>query len=275
MHDTLPSARTLPEGEQAFLRHGSLWQIQAQIWGAIMLRDMRSRFFGNALGYLVIVGWPVTHMAVVIAIHQFQGTAAIYGNSLMAYLVCGFLPLFAVVYMSRMTVYSVAYNIPLLSFPAIKPMDLLIGHTLLEVVNACLMALFFFGVLSLFGYDMEPHHLIDAFIAFGAAILLGIGLGVLNGVIALLARGWITGYALVIILMYLTSGALVDVDRMPEQVRQIFQINPVYECVSWMHAAFLDIHGPPDFGHGYILACGLGSLAIGLALERFVRGRIR
>lgn len=252
----------------------SVWRVQWRVWFAIMLRDMRSRFFGNLFGYVVLLAWPIAHMGVVILIHSFQGTAESYGDNLMAYLTSGFLPVFIFVYMSRFTIYAAALNQPLLAFPIVKPLDLLIGHSLLEVVSACLVAIIFFTVLVAAGFDVEPHHYADAFLAFGATLLLGFGTGVLNGAIALLIRPWLTGYSLIVIIIYLTSGALIPAENMPENVRQILAINPVFHCVEWMHSAFLDVDTVPGPDKVYLMAFAVGSMLLGLVIERFFRGRI-
>lgn len=274
-HDIISSMRAISDGRLGHRRPESIFRVQWRIWVAVMLRDMRSRFFGNGLGYIVLLAWPISHMSIVMIMHAFQGTAQIYGDSLMAYLLSGFLPVFVFVYMSRLTVFALSQNVPLLSFPAVKPLDLIIGHSILEAASACLMTGLFFIPLSLAGYDLVPRHLTEAFLAFGTTMLLGFGFGILNGAIALMARPWVVGYNLVVIVIYISSGALIPAENMPQQLREIVVINPVFGCVEWMHSAFLDIGSLTSLsGKLYPLGCGIGSLVIGLALERLFRGRI-
>jgi len=247
---------------------------QIRVWLAIMLRDMRARFFGNGLGYVVIVGWPICHIGVLLAIYSARGMIQPYGDSLVAYIAVGLLPVITFIYFSRFTMLSIIFNSPLLSFPVVKPLDLLLGHAFLEVINAFLIYLVTIGVVSLLGYDMMPRHLLVAFSAFGASLFLGLGFGILNGVIASFAKIWATGYAFVIITLYITSGTVVSPDSLPEKIRDILWYNPAFHLVEWMRSAYYDGYGAGMLDKSYVLCFALATLFLGLVLERFLRGRI-
>jgi capsular polysaccharide transport system permease protein len=62
----------------------SSWQMlqaQGRILVAIMLRDVRTRFFGSALGFLIAIGWPLSHIFILLVINTAVGKAAPYGDS--------------------------------------------------------------------------------------------------------------------------------------------------------------------------------------------------
>ena len=41
------------------LRGVALMRAQARILAALMLRDIRTRFFGSAWGFLIVIAWPL------------------------------------------------------------------------------------------------------------------------------------------------------------------------------------------------------------------------
>lgn len=256
------------------LRGLSLIRLQSRVWLAVMLRDMRSRFFGNWIGYIFLIGWPIGHIGILLLINSLRGRPYFYGQDLILYLTVGFLPLFNVIYMSRQTVIAMVLNISLFSFPIVKPLDLLVGHAALEVINAFLVSIIVFAVLSILGIDFYPRHPMEALFAFFASIYLGIGLAVLNGVIVFLFRPWVTGYALVAIILYISSGAIIDVEGLPDRIVTILEINPVLHLVIWMRGAYFDGYGANVLSREYPLLFATFAILIGLFLERLTRGRI-
>jgi capsular polysaccharide transport system permease protein len=61
-----------------------------------------------------------------------------------------------------------------------------------------------------------PRDITQASFAFGASILLGLGMGIINAIVAMAFVGWMTGYALIIVSLYLSSGVMFVPDSLPE-----------------------------------------------------------
>lgn len=253
----------------------SAWAIQRRIWLAVMLRDMRTRFFGNGLGWLVQVAWPITHVGILVLFHSIRETVPPYGDSSVVFYLVGFLPFLTFVYISRYSMIAILWNSALLSFPVVKPLDLMFGHIFLEVVNSFLVWIVLFLALSIVGYDVMPRHIVQAFAAYGACILLGAGFGLCNAVIARMIRGWATGYTLVIICFYITSGTLILPEEAPPQFQHVMALDPIFHGVEWMRSAYYDGYGANLLAKWYILAWGAGMVLLGLALERFLRNKAR
>jgi capsular polysaccharide transport system permease protein len=254
-------------------RPESLWRIQRRIWLAVMLRDMRTRFFGNGLGFIIQVAWPATHVAILVAIHALRSLEPPYGDSSIVFYTVGVLPFLTFVYISRFTMVAIAWNAPLLSFPVVKILDLVVGHIFLEVVNSCLVWIVIMLALSIAGLDVMPRHVIDAFCAYGACLLLGAGFALCNAVIARLVKPWLTGYVLIVICFYITSGAVVTPEEAPPTFQKLMTLNPIFHGVEWMRSAYYDGYGADLLEKWYILAWGVGSLFLGFVLERFLRNR--
>ncbi len=251
----------------------ALLQLQFRVIVAIMLRDIRTRFFGHGVGYLAMIAWPLTHILILLAIFVLLGRSSPYGESMTLFFATGLVPFMAYSYMSRWTMLSLIFNRPLLVFPAIKTLDVLLARALLELLGNCcsiILLLFIFWTLDI---DFMPADLVQASFALGAGMLLGAGFGIINGVIAMGFPTWGTGYGLVLVLMYMISGIYFVPDALPETVRNILSYNPSLQTVEWMRSAYYEGYST-ILDKSYTVWFGLVTIFLGLIIERFVRGHL-
>ncbi|HJQ57146.1 MAG TPA: ABC transporter permease [Vineibacter sp.] len=251
----------------------ALLRAQFRVIVAIMLRDIRTRFFGHGLGFLIAIAWPLLHVLILIGLFTSFGRGTPYGESMVVFFATGLVPFFAFSYMSRFTMFSLVTNRPLLVFPAIKVLDILLARALLEILGSFCSIILLLIIFWLLDIDFTPADTVEATFALGAAMLLGAGFGILNGIIAMAVPTWATGYALVIIVLYMISGILFVSDSLPETVRYYVSFNPALQAVEWMRSAYY-----PDYSSildkRYAIWWGLGTIFIGLLIERLVRGRL-
>lgn len=243
------------------------------IW-AVMLRDMRTRFFNHGLGYTIAVAFPLVHILILIAIWSFFGRAAPFGEHAAVFFGVALAPFMAWNYMSRFIMLSLIMNQPLLAFPAVKIMDVLLGRGVLEMLGSCCMLMFLMGLGTVAGYEVMPADIVDAAAAWAAALGLGLGFGMVNAVIAMAAPFWVTAYTLLLILFYILSGIIFLPSDLPTWLGEALSWLPTLQLVEWMRTAFFE--GYPDtlLNRGYLLAWIFGSIALGLGLERIARGRL-
>jgi ABC-type polysaccharide/polyol phosphate export permease len=62
---------------------------QRRVLLALMLRNIRTRFFGHGLGYLIAIAWPLTHILIVVAVFTLLGRVAPYGDSVVLFIPTG------------------------------------------------------------------------------------------------------------------------------------------------------------------------------------------
>jgi capsular polysaccharide transport system permease protein len=102
-----------------------------------------------------------------------------------------------------------------------------------------------------------------------AAILLGIGIGTINVGIIAFFPGWLMGYALFSIILYITSGVMFLPSMLPDVIYQVLRYNPIVQIIEWVRLAY-----EPQVGvqvdYIYVLLWAFGSLTLGLLLERQV-----
>jgi capsular polysaccharide transport system permease protein len=254
-----------------------LWsaaQRQRRVLFALMLRDIRTRFFGSGLGYLLAIAWPLSHILVVVAILIGVGRSAPYGDSVALFVATGALPFMIFSYVSRFIMISVFTARPLLAFPEVKLLDMFIAAAILETLAACCVTLTLIIIAWFAGINVIPHDIVQAFYAFGAAVLLGVGSGMLNGMIALAVPFWMTGYALLTIALWMSAGIFFVPDALPAILREPLAWQPVLQIVEWMRSAYYEGYGDVLLDRGYVLGVAVGSIFFSLALERAIRGHL-
>jgi capsular polysaccharide transport system permease protein len=254
------------------------WQMlaaQGRILHALMLRDIKTRFGGTELGFLIAVAWPLSHILILLLINSGLGRAAPYGDSAALWFATGIIPFMAFNYMSRFIMMGIVLNRPLLSFPVVKIMDILMARAIVEVLSAGLVILITLAIFWGYGIDFMPADVVQAASALLAMMLLGLGFGVINGIIAAAFPFWITIYALSMILFWISSGILFVPDALPEAFRVPLSYLPYLQGVEWMRSAYYDGYGSVVIDKTYLVAVGAVSLFAGLIFERLVRGRLR
>jgi capsular polysaccharide transport system permease protein len=236
-----------------------------------MLRDVRTRYFGTPLGFVIATAFPLVNIFIVLAISTVAGRAAPYGDSAALWFGCGLVPFMAFQYMSRYTVLGIVMNKSLIGFPVVKIIDILLARGIVEVLNAgvvTLAAMFTFGLM---GVDFMPSDPVQAVYAMCACLLLGMGFGIVNGVIAGLIPFWAMGYGLFGIVMWAASGVVLSPENFPEAAQYWLSFNPALQGIVWMRSAYYEGYGENLLDKSYMVNFGITSLFLGLLLARLFR----
>lgn len=244
---------------------------QLHVFNALILHDVKARFFGNGLGYILMILWPTSHIAVVVAIYYFTSREAPYGSDRLLYAAIGVLPFIIWNYISRFTLLAVVQNRSFLQYPPVKPLDIMIARQGLELVSSTIITVALVLFLVLCQSDVWPHRIDQAAFALLSAVLLGIGFGIFNGVICMLFPFWNVCYVLILIVFWATSGVAINPEAMPTAIGELLAWNPLLHCIEWLRLAYYDDFPAHLLNKSYVIYVGAGSLACGLVMERLLR----
>ena len=238
---------------------------------AVMLRDMRSRFFNHGLGFLLVSLWPLAHILILLTIYRLVGRVAPFGDSLAVFFATGLVPTLTFMYVSRFMGLSLILNKPMLAFPVVKVLDVMAARAVLEIIAAFVTLFFVFVILLLLGADPFPRDPFEALYAYLSVLLLAIGVGTVAGVITMFFRFFITLYALFLIVLYVSSGTLFVASSLPTELSYPLSFNPLAHAVEWMRLAYYEGYSAHILDKQYLIVFGLTALCIGLGLERLLR----
>ncbi len=249
-------------------------RVQRRVIGALILRDMKTRFGRSHLSYLVAIAWPLGHMLGIMGVQFITGRVVPIGTDLAIFAATGVLPYILCIYPARMTMMAIKANRPLLLFSIVKTTDMIIARIILEILTACVVGFIFLMILYTANVNLQPIDISEAVIAVIVSIYLGVSIGVLNAILfVLFDMVWLVTFILLSILMYTTSGAFILSSTLSSQTRDILWYNPLFQCVEWLRSAYYDGYASSSLSRLYIIGFATVFLFLGLASERLFRGR--
>ena len=246
-----------------------------QVMTAVILRDMRSRFFNHGLGFLIVPLFPFAHLFILVSIYTLLGRQAPFGQDVFLFFAISIIPALIFMYVSRFMSISLMINKSMLAFPKVQILDVIFGRALLEIAAIMLSCVGIFFVLLLVGSNPTPFDPMQALLALFFIILLAIGMGTILSLIVLKLNFVATIWALLMIAVYLLSGFFYIPAYLPEEVGYYFSWNPVLHGTEWMRTAFY--LGYPDqiLDKVYLASWAFGSVFAGLFLERILRNKLK
>ncbi|MBB2963089.1 ABC transporter permease [Methylobacterium sp. R2-1] len=250
-------------------RPASYIDVYLRVISALMLRDMRSRFGGNYWGYLVQVLWPCVHLGILVGAMQFRGMKSPMGDSTLIFVATGALPVLAFQYISREMMKGYMVHKSLTYFPQVKGFDTIVARALVEIVSSFMGVMLVLLVLLALGADPIPVDMTTAIIGYLAAIAMGIGVGTVNVGICSVFPGWVIGYILVTISVYLTSGVYFLTNYMPNEIYYYMKWNPLTQIIELVRLGY-DPTLPIQVDYLYVFGWIFSSITIGLLMERHV-----
>ena len=171
---------TLPKPRHAAENYGpfqSALRSQLNVMHALILHDIKSRFFGNGFGYIVTILWPTVHIIVIMGIYIIMGRAVPYGQSAMLYAATGVLPYIAWNYISRFMSLSMTMNKSFRAYPVVQPLDMMHARLVLECVSIFTITIGMIFVLAICQVPVMPYDPGEGVLGLLSAIVLGIGFG--------------------------------------------------------------------------------------------------
>lgn len=246
-------------------------QRKINVMHAVILRDIRSRYFDHGLGFLIVPLFPVAHMALLIAIYKVVDRQAVFGDDLVLFFATGLIPVLTFNYISRFMSVSVVANKGMLAFPAVRLLDIVLGRSILELVAIVISIIFVLVILIAVGSDPVPRSTQDAALAMICIALLSIGVGIVVSVISAIVPVFSMFYALFSAVIYLSSGAPIYLHAFPDIVIYFCSFNPAFHAVEWMRTAYYLGYSGQYLSKTYLISWAFGSLAIGLLMERSLR----
>jgi capsular polysaccharide transport system permease protein len=256
------------------LAHENPLTVQARVIGALILRDMRTRFGRKFGGYVIMVLWPVLHLFFLMLGYLMAHRIAPVGTSVTVFFGTGVLPYILCLYPARMIMLCLVQNQPLLQFPPVKAIDVIIARSILEIINSFWVVFIFCLGLFILDIDFMPNNYSDAVLAILATIYLGFAIGFISAILYKLIRAWMAALIGLMILGYVASGAIIPIGTLPEWLRKLLWFNPIVHCVEWLRAGYYDGFGEGILSRAYLLSYATALIFIALVAERAVRGRL-
>lgn len=247
--------------------------VQGRVIAALILREIHTLYGNTSLGYLWAVILTAFNISVFWLFREMFGAHAPHGMGMAVFLLCGFIPWNMFNNTLARCMSAVSANRALLTFPQVTELDLMFGRLIVVWGTQSVCAAIILALAAALGQPMELRRPGALAATLFFAPLLGLGMGL---IFASLARFWPTLERLVPIMMrflFFASGVFFQVSELPARLSEPLLFNPVAQLIEWQRYGFSASSAAPAYSVSYAAVWCLGSLALGLLLERCARGR--
>lgn len=254
------------------LRKG--WNIQTRVIGALMIRELTTRFGRENIGFLWVMVEPLLFAVLVGLLWRAMKGPLEYGVDIIAFVVTGYIPLVFFRSSVSRAVSSFTANGSLMYHRQIKVLDLILVRFLIELIGHMMAYLVIALALGAFGLFPRPHDL--GFLLLGWAYY-GLFTFAITLVIAPLSEMSDVLEKVIPVTTYLMvpfSGAFYLVSALyPDAAAVVLYSPPVHGMEMMRYGVF----GPsidPRYDYLYPLQFSLPCITLGLLLCRLVRRRL-
>lgn len=252
----------------------TLVSLQIRVIRAIILREIRTRFGRNRLGYVWALIDPTIHIYVLYALMHYIGRKNPPGMSLAVFLFIGVLSWYMFSNTFNRCMMAVPGNRPLLFFPQVNVINITVARAVLEMSTKAVV----FTILLFIQIALGEHYRIFNFPHFVISMfllgVLGMSLGLAVGSISLLSPTVGQIFPVVIRALYFLSGVLYAVNELPPRARDILQYNPVLHLIDQARDGFSAGYVAHYTNLSYPLWFTLVVLTLGLLLANAARRRV-
>lgn len=239
--------------------------------GALVLREMQSRYGDRGLSYLWALIEPGLYVGLAILWFTQTNRIVMVGMPLPLFLMTGVAPYILFYRVDQFLRTSIVANTGLLYHPSIAPLHLVLGRFLLaaptEMFFLCLLFLGYY--LGWHEQRAIPENFIPVIEALGLDLLFALGVG--GSLAPIMVRypglGWTLGFLVRVI--FVTSGVHYVPDYAPAQWQPIIYWNPMTHIIALFRTGFDASYPAHLLNPLYALSVGGGLLFLGLVLERY------
>jgi capsular polysaccharide transport system permease protein len=256
----------------ASLRKG--WDIQTRVIGALMLRELTTRFGRENIGFLWIMVEPMLFALLVGTLWRFMKGPLEYGVDIVAFVVTGYIPLVLFRSVVTRSVNSFTANSSFMYHRQIKVLDILLVRFLIELIGHMMAYLVIALILGVFGLFPRPHDI--GFLMLGGAYFALFCLAVALVVAPLSEMSEVLEKFMPVTLYIMIpfSGAFYLVGSLYTEAATVVLYSPPVHGMEMMRYGVFGPSIDPQYDFIYPLKFILPCMALGLLLCRVVRRRL-
>lgn len=245
-----------------------------RIVAALALRETCARFGRSWGGYAWALAEPVGGIALLSLAFSFIAPKPPLGSSFTLFYASGIIPFLMYNSLTSALMAAVQANRGLLTYPVVRPLDVILARALLETLTHVAVAAAVLTPVVL----IEPRRpdIAPEWIALSLALAaaLGTGAGTLNAGLAAMFPTWRQVWSVLSRPVFVISGILFTARQIPEALAGALWFNPILHVVETMRAGFF---GPDPDGFvsaAYVLAVAAVLFLAGVILIHGQSGKM-
>lgn len=244
----------------------SAMRTQFRILGALILREMATRYGRRGLGFLWLVGEPMLFCTGVMVLWSFTKPAYEHGIRLIPFVMTGYMSLILIRHMISLLTGAIDSNRGLLYHRQIKPTHILLSRIILEMGGATLAFFLLYVALAFLGQVELPH---DYLLLYAGWVILAtnaVGLALILTGLAMRFEVFERLVGLISYAMIPLSGVFFMVAWVPANLREVYLALPLVHGVEMIRAAVFGEYVETYYNAPYALTWGSAMIIVGLLL---------
>ncbi len=266
----LPRATENPENRADYVPP-TPWQFQIRVLKALVLRNVVSRSGDTRLGYLLTVITPLLGITALLLAFELRGRTVPGDFSLPVFIITGY-PLWqAFMGIYRGAAAAGSSHDPLLMFPQITQLDLILARIILDVAtNTFVFILFATGIIIVLHAQL-PADPFGVMMIYWSCSWIGAGFGMTMCAVQRIVPTVASFVTLLARFGMWISGVVFMVNSLPTWALEYLKWNPMLHCTEGARQLWSSNYQSSIFSPSYIIICGTVLTVVGFTLERLTR----
>jgi len=248
---------------------------QLRVVHAVALRETRTRFGANQLGYVWALLEPLFWIGTFAGLFYLVGRTPPGGMAIVPFLATGVVAYDLVIKTSDRGSQAINANKALLFYPQVQTLDLILARGALEMATFVTVFSLIVGGWAFTVPRFRIDDLLTVMGGMGLAGLLGMALGLVFCALNVLTPTVDRIRGPLIRPLFWISGLFFTAESLPATIREMALYNPILHCTEMVRSGFFPSYSGHYADPGYVGLWIVSLLFIGLTLERKVRPKVQ
>lgn len=242
--------------------------VTLSVWRALFLHEALIRISGGRASWFWLLADPMVHMAFFGFLYGNVWHTVIAGMDTYLWIAVGMVTFFLFRRSAMQGMHGIDSNKAMFAYRQVKPVDTVFVRVALETFIMLLIGLVTLGVLWLLDRNIVPDDPLLVFVALFGVWLVALGLGLAFSVPIRLVREADVILNFLFIPLYIVSGVILPLSKVPYPYQEWLLYNPVAHAVDAARLGFSSgYHAVTGLDLPYVYVCGVVLIFIGLLLQ--------
>ena len=242
--------------------------VTLSVWRALFLHEALIRISGGRASWFWLLADPMVHMAFFGFLYVNVWHTVIAGMDTYLWIVVGMVTFFLFRRSAMQGMHGIDSNKAMFAYRQVKPIDTVFVRVALETFIMVLIGVIALGVLWILHRPIVPDNPLLLLAALFGIWLVALGLGLVFSVPIRLVREADVILNFLFIPLYIVSGVILPLSRVPYPYQQWLLYNPVAHAIDAARLGFSSgYHAVIGLDLSYVYVCGILLIFVGLLLQ--------
>ncbi|HWD28501.1 MAG TPA: ABC transporter permease [Rhizomicrobium sp.] len=248
-------------------------RVQANVVGALVLREVRTRFGHSGVGWIWLLCEPLIQCLVYVLLYEFLRTriSPLRGTDIAEFMLSGIVPWLFYMRSTSQVAHAIESNRALLVYPQVTPLDIAIARTILEALIMYVVVAFLLLMKWFLTGDGSVGDLLAIIVACADLAIMGFGIGLMVMAASHFFPILQLTFAYINRMLYFTSGIFFTLSALPPGYRAYVDWNPLLQAIEWARNAYLSLPSNDLLNTAMLTVVVPGLAALGILAERATR----